>query len=118
MRFLILVLKKEKDQKFQIKSDNSKPQETLSSKVEKINSSVPGKVFKVFFKEGDMIKKDDVIIILEAMKMEIEVKSPKNGVISSMNVSVGDNVDNNDTIIYYVRKKAYECFKVNFFYFS
>lgn len=61
---------------------------------EEIKASLPGSVFKVIAKEGDSVKTGDVIVILEAMKMEIEIVSPKDGVVSSINVNEGQTVEN------------------------
>ncbi len=68
-----------------------------SSKAEEIRASLPGGVLKVLAKDGDSVKKGEVVMILEAMKMEIEVVSPKDGVIF-FKVSQGDNVENNQLL--------------------
>jgi biotin carboxyl carrier protein len=58
-----------------------------------LSTQMPGKVVKIFVSEGDSVKKGDPILILEAMKMENEVKAPKDGVIASIEVSEGQAVD-------------------------
>ena len=58
-----------------------------------IKTSMPGKVTKVFVKEGDHVKKGDPIVILEAMKMENEFKAPKDGVVKVLKVKEGDTVN-------------------------
>ncbi|NPA74231.1 MAG: biotin attachment protein [Epsilonproteobacteria bacterium] len=74
----------------------SKPQPQVANSAggEEVLATLPGTVFKIVANEGDKVKKDDVVLILEAMKMEIEVVAPKDGVISSINVSQGDSVEN------------------------
>ena len=62
-----------------------------SSAVEVV-ASLPGSVFKVIAKVGDSLKEGDVIIILEAMKMEIEIVAPQDGVIGAIHVKEGDVV--------------------------
>ena len=57
-----------------------------------INAPMPGKVSKVNVKVGDTIKKGDVVLILEAMKMQNEITSPVAGTIKVVNPSNGDNV--------------------------
>ena len=48
---------------------------------------------RVDVKEGDSIKKGDVIVILEAMKMENEIMAPCDGTVTSVVVKKGDTVD-------------------------
>ncbi len=55
-------------------------------------SQTPGNVWKILAKEGDSVKEGDTIMILEAMKMEIDIIAEKDGVISSINVNVNDAV--------------------------
>ena len=57
-----------------------------------IKSQTPGVVWKILKKVGDSVDEGEVIMILEAMKMEIEVPSPSKGVIASIEVDVGDKV--------------------------
>ena len=59
----------------------------------KVASPMPGKILDVKAKVGDAVKKGQVILILEAMKMENEVVAPEDGTVASINVSVGDMVE-------------------------
>ncbi len=72
----------------------SKPQVINSAEGKEIFATLPGSVFKIVANQGDSVKKDEVVLILEAMKMEIEVVAPSAGVISSINVSQGESVEN------------------------
>ena len=63
-----------------------------SGDVAEVTSQMPGAVFKVLSKPGDRVKSGEPVLILEAMKMEMEVASPADGVIESINVAVGDQV--------------------------
>lgn len=49
-----------------------------------LKSPMPGKIFKVYVKEGDRVKKGDVLLVIEAMKMEHMIKAPKNGVVKKV----------------------------------
>ena len=69
-----------------------------SSAGEEITASLPGSVFKVVANVGDNVKEGDVIIILEAMKMEIEIVAPKDGVVASINVNEGQSVENGQVL--------------------
>ena len=51
-----------------------------------VKASLPGSVWKVVAKVGQSVQKDDVILILESMKMEIDILAPEGGVVKSINV--------------------------------
>jgi len=57
-----------------------------------INSETPGSVWKILVTAGDSVKEGDKIMILEAMKMEIDIIAPKDGKIATINVNVNDTV--------------------------
>ena len=63
-----------------------------------IVANLPGAVHKILVSAGDHVKKGQAIIVLEAMKMEIEVKAPKDGIIGSIEVSKGQSVANNQVV--------------------
>jgi len=74
-------------------SESATPAPTLggAGSVE-INSQTPGNVWKIIKNPGDTVAEGDVIMILEAMKMEIDITAPKAGKIASINVNVNDSV--------------------------
>ena len=57
-----------------------------------IHSQTPGNVWKILKNPGDTVAEGDVIMILEAMKMEIDIAAPQAGTIKSINVNVNDAV--------------------------
>ncbi len=59
----------------------------------KVNSPMQGKIISVSASAGQAVKKGDVLMILEAMKMENEVVAPQDGTVASINVAAGDSVD-------------------------
>ncbi len=63
-----------------------------------INAPMVGKVVSVDVKVGDQVKKNDVVVTLEAMKMQIKVYSPADGEVAEVNVNAGDVV-NTDTVL-------------------
>ena len=65
---------------------------------EAVKAMLPGVVTKILVKEGDSVKAGETIMILEAMKMENEVKSPKDGVIKQILVKEGDRVEAGDIL--------------------
>ena len=62
-------------------------------------SPMPGKVVKLLVKEGDKVTKGQGLVIVEAMKMENEIKSPVNGTVDKINFDPGDLVDAAQPII-------------------
>lgn len=59
---------------------------------------MPGKILDVKAKVGDAVKKGQVILILEAMKMENEVVAPEDGTVASIDVAAGATVEAGDTL--------------------
>ena len=57
-----------------------------------INASVNGNVWKILVKEGDKVSADQTIIILEAMKMEIDIKSPIDGIVKAIKTTPNEAV--------------------------
>ena len=74
-----------------------KPQ--ASSVSSQLNAPLGGNIFKILITEGQTVSKDQTLIILEAMKMETEIKSPADGVISNIHIQVGDAVSPGDLLI-------------------
>ena len=58
-----------------------------------VNAPMPGKILGLLESVGEAVKKGDVVVVLEAMKMENEIVAPQDGTIASINVAVGDSVD-------------------------
>ena len=57
-----------------------------------VHSQTPGNVWKIVANVGDTMKEGDPIMILEAMKMEIDIPAPKDGVLKSIEVNTNDVV--------------------------
>lgn len=64
----------------------------------KVNSPMPGKILDIKAKVGDVVKRGQAILILEAMKMENEIVAPNDGKIVSIDTSVGANVEVGDVL--------------------
>ena len=60
---------------------------------------MPGKILDIMVEVGDDVKKGQPVIILEAMKMENELKSPIDGIIKKLDVSVGQIVEKKTPIL-------------------
>ena len=63
-----------------------------SGEGEEIKAGLPGNVLRIEVSEGQQVAEGDVLLVVEAMKMETEVKSPKSGTVQSILVSQGDKV--------------------------
>ena len=66
-----------------------------------ITSPMPGTIVKVNVKAGDSIKKGDVVVVLEAMKMENDITAPGDCTITSVNVNQGASVSTGDILVTY-----------------
>ena len=64
-----------------------------------VNSPMPGNVFKVECKVGDAVKAGDTLVVLEAMKMEIEVSAPVDGTVKAVSATVGSTVNTDDLLV-------------------
>lgn len=63
-----------------------------------VEAPMVGKILKIEKKAGDHVDEDDVIIVMEAMKMEIPVVAPASGVIKEINVTIGQAVEADDAL--------------------
>lgn len=62
-------------------------------------SPMPGSILDVHVKPGDTVAEGQVVVTLEAMKMEIEVKAENAGVVSAVNVKKGDMVESGSVLV-------------------
>ena len=74
------------------------PQNPGTTGTHKITCPMPGTIMSIKTKPGDKIQKGDVIMILEAMKMENEIIAPEDGVITSIDTSEGASVNTGDIL--------------------
>ena len=65
---------------------------------EKVNAPMPGTILSVNVKVGDAVKKGDVLVILEAMKMENEIMAPVDGTVTFVGVNQGATVESGSAI--------------------
>ncbi|MFD0862200.1 acetyl-CoA carboxylase biotin carboxyl carrier protein subunit [Sungkyunkwania multivorans] len=70
-----------------------------SKHVNQIKAPMPGLLLDVHIKEGQEVKEDDPLVILEAMKMENIILSPRDGIIKSISASKGDTVDKGQLLL-------------------
>lgn len=66
---------------------------------EKVTSPMPGNILDIKVNVGDAVSANQVVIILEAMKMENEIVTPVTGKVTGINVTKGQTVASGDTLI-------------------
>ena len=66
---------------------------------EPVNSPMPGTILRVEVKEGDAVKSGQLLVVLEAMKMENEILAPKDGTVSQVVVIKGSHVETGSPLI-------------------
>ncbi len=97
-----VVVKDGLDENVEVKSVTpapaSAPSAPASSGGFEVKATLPGTVFKLVASPGQSVKEGDVLLILEAMKMEIEVVAPQDGVVNSILVKQGDSVEDGQTL--------------------
>lgn len=76
-----------------------KKEVVVSAGQEVIEAPMPGNIWKIVAKEGDEVKAGDILLILEAMKMENEILAPRDGIVSSINTTEGSAVNTGDKLV-------------------
>ncbi len=83
------------------KEESSYAFKKISHKMGKntITSPITGRVVDVKVRKGEKIKEDDVVIVLEAMKTQIDIRAGQEGIVEDILVDVGDVVKQGDVLI-------------------
>ena len=81
----------------QPQTNSAAPSDSTSS--QSIDAPLAGNVFKVLVRNGDSVSEGDVVMILEAMKMETEIRSAYTGTVNDITVSEGDAVTSGQPLI-------------------
>ena len=64
-----------------------------------VKAPMPGNIMKINVKAGDAVKKGDVLVVLEAMKMENDICAPADGTVASVAVSQGATVETDAVLV-------------------
>jgi len=88
----------------QLQDEQSRMMHTLGvdkavKKVREIKAPMPGLVLNIMVKPGDVIKKNDPILVLEAMKMENLIKAPSDSIVSSVQAEQGKAVEKGQILV-------------------
>ena len=93
---------------FSIKVDGSKrgspsPRKKKGARKAKrsgvVSSSIPGKIISISVRQDELVSEGDVIMILEAMKMQNEIQAPISGKITELNCEPGDSIEANSPLM-------------------
>jgi glutaconyl-CoA/methylmalonyl-CoA decarboxylase subunit gamma len=72
------------------------PQMSVGTRFLAVRTPLPGNILTISKKNGDAVKKGDLVLIYEAMKMENKILAEKDGIIRNMKVNPGDNILQDD----------------------
>jgi len=64
-----------------------------------VSAPMPGTILSVNVQPGQAVKKGDILVMLEAMKMENEIMAPVDGTVSGLNVAKGQSVQSGDVLL-------------------
>ena len=70
-----------------------------------LSAGMPGKIVKVMVKEGQEVKEGDSLLVMEAMKMENEMRSSQDGIIAEVKVAEADTIEGGATLITFEKEK-------------
>jgi len=101
-----------KDREFDIKVEGMKNKISKNKKKRRnssmngvVSSNIPGKIITVNYEIGNLVNVGDVLLILEAMKMQNELTAPIKGIITEINCSPGDVIEASVPLIVIERKE-------------
>ena len=83
----------------QEKAPEQKPAQSIPSGAELVKAPMPGTILDVKVNVGDEVKRGQVLLILEAMKMENEIMAPRDGKVVAIQVSKGASVNTDDVLV-------------------
>ncbi|MDF0681712.1 MAG: acetyl-CoA carboxylase biotin carboxyl carrier protein subunit [Candidatus Nitrosocosmicus sp.] len=69
-----------------------------TSSMNTISSQIPGRVISISVNKGDAVKQGDSIVVLESMKMQVAIKSPRDGTVRDLKVKEGQSISRNDVV--------------------
>lgn len=73
--------------------------ESMSDSQLSLKSQIPGRVVSINVALEDVVKKGDVVCVLESMKMQVSIKAHKDGVIKTIKIKQGASVAKNDVLV-------------------
>lgn len=80
-------------------SNKEKIEKREKGSPEPVTAPLPGSIIEIMVKPGDVIKQGQVLLVMEAMKMENRIRAEKDGVVENVKVTKGENVLQGDILI-------------------
>jgi 3-methylcrotonyl-CoA carboxylase alpha subunit len=80
-------------QRFVVTTDEVGAYGAAASSTDRVFSPMPGQVISLSVGKGDRVSTGDVLLVIEAMKMEHAISAPRSGVVMEINCAVGQRVD-------------------------
>ena len=81
------------------KIEEKKVEEKMEGVEGAVRAPMSGKVLSINVKEGDRVNEGDLLMVIEAMKMENEILAPKSGIVKEIRINEGDNVDGGEVLL-------------------
>ena len=81
------------------KPKKTAPKKKAAAGAGSVTAMMPGAILKVLVAEGDVVQEGEVVVILEAMKMENEIHAHRSGVVRKVHVAPGDGVENGQALV-------------------
>ena len=82
-----------------VKKEEAKKDVSVAEGEESVDAPMPGTILSINVSEGDSVAEGDILMILEAMKMENEILAPRSGVVKAIGASQGSAVDTGDKLV-------------------
>jgi biotin carboxyl carrier protein len=82
-----------------VQNNAPQPAASPSANATNVSAPMPGNIVSINVSVGDSVNEGDILLILEAMKMENEILSPKSGTITAIQTAVGTNVNTGDILV-------------------
>jgi len=79
-------------------SSRKKPDQGTAG-VQRVCAEMPGKIIRVLVREGDAVEHDQGLLVLEAMKMQNEIRAPKSGVVKQVAAAEGITINTGDFLL-------------------
>ncbi len=79
--------------------DSQRSVEQGQAGLQRIQAEMPGKVIRVLVREGETVACDQGLLVIEAMKMQNEIRAPKSGIVKSIGVSAGQTVNSGEFLV-------------------
>ena len=85
--------------RIQTERKDSKIKKSVSSRATQVKAPLPGIIVKILKNVGDEVAKGETLLVMEAMKMENNILAEKDGTVTAVKISAGDNVLQNDVLV-------------------